>query len=237
MGGAPLTPGAAPRSSRPTWIFWVLGGCLLFVMLIVGSIVGVYYWTKSKLTAMVEEQTDPVKREEGLKAMLGAQTLPPGYHAGVNISLGLARSARLSDKPMGDDNPRYEQRGFIYCDSIRAGETESTIEKFVAGKSGNVINEMGIRLRSDESLGGGALEVNGQQLRWYARRGEVAEEEQAVPGLYSIVTIRCSDGRDRWAVWFQRVDPSTPISDVARAGSVMDESAMRAFLSHFRICN
>jgi hypothetical protein len=72
---------------------------------------------------------------------------------------------------------------------------------------------MGVRLCSDESLGGGALEV-------YARRGEVAEE-QAVPDLYSIVTIRCSDSRDRWAVWFQRVDPAT----------------IRAFFSHFRICN
>ena len=122
MGGTPLTPGAAPRSSRPTWLFWVLGGCLLFVMLIVGSIVGVYYWTKSKLTAMVEEQSDPVQREQGLKAMLGAQTLPPGYHA-------------------------------------------------------------------------------------------------------------------RWAVWFQRVEPSIATAHVARAGSVMDESAMRAFFSHFRICN
>lgn len=169
--------------------------------------------------------------------MLGARTLPPGYHAGVNISLGLARGAWLSDKPMGDDNPRYDQRGFIFNESIRAGETESAVEKFVAGKSGNVVSEMGVRLRSDESLGGGALEVNGQQLRWYAHRGEVEEEEQAVAGLYSVVIIRCSDDRQRWAVWFQRVDPATPTPDVPRAGSVIEESAIRAFFSHFRICN
>ncbi|HEX6084224.1 MAG TPA: hypothetical protein VF266_06850 [Thermoanaerobaculia bacterium] len=155
MGGAPLTPGA-PRPAQSRWIFWVLGGCLLFVILIVSGIAGVYYWTKSRFTAMVEEQTDPLQREQNLKKMLGAQTLPPGYHAGVNISLGLARGAWLSDKPMGDDNPRYDQRGFIFNESIRAGETESAVEKFVAGKSGNVVSEMGVRLRSDESLGGGA---------------------------------------------------------------------------------
>lgn len=236
MGAPPLTPGS-PRASQPAWLFWLLGGCLFLVVVIVGSLVGVYYWGRNKIETLVEEQTDPVKREQNLKKMLGAQTLPPGYHAGVNISLGLARGAWLSDKPMGDDDPRYEQRGFIYGDSIRAGNEESTIEKFVAGKSGNVVEDMGVRLRADESLGEGALDVNGQQLRWYARRGEVAQEEQSVPGLYSIITIGCSDRRDRWAVWFQRVDPATPTAAVPKAGSVMDESAIRAFFSHFRICD
>lgn len=236
MGGAPLTPGA-PRPSQSRWIFWLLGGCLLLVIVTVVGIAGVYYWTKNKLTTMVEEQTDPAKREQNLKKMLGAQSLPPGYHAGVNISLGLARTGWLSDKPIGDDNPRYDQRGFIFSESIRAGDEESDVEKFVAGKSGNVVEDMGTRLRSDETLGEGRLDVNGMQLHYYARRGEVVQEQQAVPALYSVATIGCPDRRDRWAVWFQRVEPSVSTADIARPGSVIDESAIRAFYSHFRLCN
>ena len=236
MGGAPLTPGAPRPSQSSSWVFWVLGGCLLFVILIAGGLAGVYFWTKSKLTTLVEEQTDPAKREQRLKTMLGAQTLPPGYHAGVNISLGLARSAWLSDKPMGDDNPRYDQRGFIFSESIRAGDEESEVEKFVAGKSGNVVEDMGTRIRSDETLGEGELDVNGQRLHYYSRRGEVSQEKQAVPGIYSIVTIRCSDNRNRWGVWFQRLEPSIPTAEIARSGSVLDEGAIRGFFSHFRIC-
>jgi hypothetical protein len=224
------------QSSQPRWLFWVLGGCLLVILLGVAGVVGVYYWGKNRLTALVEEQTDPVKREQNFREMLGAQKLPPGYHAGVNISLGLARLAWLSDKPVGDDNPRYNERGFIFGDSMRAGDEETDMEKFLAGNSGNVIEKMGVRIRSDEILGAGALQVNGQQLQYYARRGEVAQEKQAVPGIYSVTTIRCSDDRERWAVWFQRVPPATPTAEIPRAGSVVEESAIRDLFSHFRIC-
>lgn len=236
MGGAPLSS-EPPRPSQPRWLFWLLGGCLVIVVLGIAGVVGVYYWGKNKLTAIVEEQTDPVKREQNLKKMLGAQTLPPGYHAGVGISLGLARMAWLSDKPMGDDNPRYDQRGFIFGESIRAGDEPSVLENFLAGRSGNVVEQMGVRLRSDETLGEGELEVNGQRLHYHARRGEVSQEKQAVAGIYSVVTIHCSDDRSRWAVWFQRVDPATPTAEIAKGGSVTDQSAIRALFSHFRICN
>lgn len=234
MGNAPLTP-QPPRSSG-RWIFWVLGGCLIVVLLVVGGIAGVYYWGKNKLTTMVEEQTDPAKREERLKEMLGAQTLPPGYHAGVNVSLGLARTAWLSDVPVSGEEAHFRERGFVYNETIRAGEQESEMEAFLAGKSGNVIEEMGVRLRSDELIDAGTLEVNGQRLQYFARRGEVTHDEQAIAGIYSVVTIRCADNRERWAVWFQRVPPSTPTAEIARPGSVIDESAIRAFFGHFRIC-
>lgn len=234
MGAAPLNPPPPRSSSR--WIFWVLGGCLLVVVVVVGGIVGVFYWGKSKLTTYVEEQTDPAKREQRLKEMLGAQTLPPGYHAGVSISLGLARTAWLSDRPVAGEEAQYGERGFVFNEARRAGEAKAKVEQFATGEGGNVIDEMGVRMRSDETLGDGTVDVNGQRLRWYARRGEVTHSKEAVAGVYSVILIDCGDSRERWAVWFQRVPPGTPTNELPRAGSVIDENAIRTFFSHFRLC-
>lgn len=223
------------QKSSSRWVFWVLGGCLLIVVLGIAGVVGVYYWGRNKITTMVEEQTKPEVRERKAKEMLGATELPPGYHAGVNISMGLVKTARLSDKPItGDSAATYTERGFVYIDSIRT-ET-SKIDDFLNGKSGNVIEEIGVRVRADESLGDGTMEVNGQKLRYALRRGEFTESNEAVPGLMTIVAIGCPDNRDRWAVWFQRVPPSTSTPDIPRAGSVADENAIREFFGHFHVC-
>lgn len=235
MGAAPLTPPPPPRSSS-RWIFWVLGGCLLIAVLVVGGIVGVFYWGKNKLTTYVEEQANPATREQRLKEMLGAQTLPAGYHAGASISLGLARTAWLSDRPMAGNEAQYGERGFVFNESMRAGEAKAKVEQFAEGEGGNVVDEMGVRMRSDEILDAGTLEVNGQRLRWYARRGEVTHSSEAVAGVYSVILIGCGDTRERWAVWFQRVPASTPTAEIPRDGSVIDENAIRAFFSHFRLC-
>lgn len=108
------------ESSQPRWLFWVLGGCLLVILLGVAGAAGVYYWGKNRLTALVEEQTDPVKREQNLRKMLGAQKLPPGYHAGVNRdhhpllrrprALGSLVPARPAGHADGGD-PAARQRG------------------------------------------------------------------------------------------------------------------------------
>ncbi|HVE71925.1 MAG TPA: hypothetical protein VNI54_11190 [Thermoanaerobaculia bacterium] len=233
MGAAPLNP--PPRTSSTKWVFWLLGGCLFLVVVIVGAIVGVYYWSKNKITTYVEEQTDPAKREQSLKELLGAQTLPPGYHAGISMNLGLARTAWLSDRPMGEEG-LYGERGFVFNESMRAGDAKAKVEQFTDGEGGNLVDEMGVSMRSDEDLGRGSIEVNRQQLRWFARRGEVTHSDEAVPGVYSVVLIGCGDTRERWAVWFQRVPSTTATGDFARAGSVVDEAAIRQFFSHFNLC-
>ena len=233
MGTAPLNP--QPPKASTKWVFWLLGGCLFLVVIVVGGIVGVYYWGKSKVTTYIDEQTDPVKREQSVKRMLGAETLPPGYYAGVSVSLGVVRTTSLTDASP-DDASKFRERGFVFNESMRAGEAKAKVEQFAEGEGGNVVEEMGVRMRSDEDLGRGALEVNGQNLRWYARRGEVTTSNEAIPGVYSVVLIGCGDSRERWAVWFQRVPPTTATSDFPRADSVVDENAIRHFFSHFHLC-
>jgi len=232
MGTAPLNsypqPPQQPRTSSAGWLLWLFGGCLLIVILIVAGVVGFFWWGKNKLTNIVEEQRDPVKREMRAKEMLGASALPPGYYAGMSINVGLAGTTSLSDMPMSGEQQQYGERGFIFNDSIRAGEGKA--EQFVKGQSGNTLDDSGVHLRSDEVLGDGTLEVNNQKLQWFARRGEVTHSDQAVPGQYSVILIRCSDDRERWAVWFQKLPSESP-------APVTEGEGIREFFSHFHICH
>ena len=210
---------------------WILGGCVVLVIGVAVIVGGAAWWAQRKIGTMVEQQTNPKFRDQNAKEMLGASTLPPGYFAGVNISVGIVRTARLTDKADADG---FDKRGFVYNDSIRS--STSKVDDYLAGKSGNVLDDIGTRVRSDETLRDAVLDVNGQQVHYYVRRGEVSESNTAVPALLTLFTFKCPDGRDRWAVWFQREDPATPTAEIDVAGSVGDEKAIRDFLSYFNVC-
>jgi hypothetical protein len=196
----------------------------------------VFLWGRSAITSVVEEQTNPEAREKKAKVLLGADSLPAGYHAAVGtISMGIVKSVRLTDKtPAEGDSPVFKDRGFVFNDSIRS--STSKVDDYVAGKSGNVLDEMGTHVRSDESVRDGEFEINGQQIDYHVRRGEVTEGDQGIPGIFTVFRIKCADNRDRWAVWFQRVESSTATADIPVDGSVSDEAAMKEFLGHFHVC-
>lgn len=214
---------------------WCLGGCLLFVVGCVLVFLSIYLYGRGAVTTLVEEQTDPAARERKAKELLGATQLPPGYYAAVgNISMGIVKSARLTDKPVVEKEAAiFNERGFVFNESIRS--STSKVDDFV-DKKGNVLDEMGTQVRSDETLRDGTFEVNGQQIDYHVRRGEVTEGSDAVPGIFTVFRIKCTDNRDRWAVWFQKVPTSTQTSDIPMQGSVADEAAMKDFFSHFHIC-
>lgn len=203
---------------------WLLGGCALIVLLGLAAVVGGVFWGTSKLSNMAEEMSDPAAREKKAKEILGASALPPGYHAGVSISMGLAKTARLGDVPGA-----ISERGFVYNDSMGSGE--SKIAGYVAGNGANVFDEMGTRLRTDELLANGTFDVNGQRVGYSTRRGEVTLDNQAVAGFFTIFTIDCSgDDRERWAVWFEKAAPE------ATGGTVTNAEEMKAFFGHLNLC-
>ena len=98
------------------------------------GIVGFAWWGKNKLTNIVEEQRDPVKREMRAKDILGATALPPGYHAGMSINVGLASTTSLSDTPMSGDDMSYGERGFIFNDSRKNSSTPWPAKSSLNGK-------------------------------------------------------------------------------------------------------
>lgn len=218
------------RSKRPVWI-WILGGCLLLILIAVALAIGGIYWGSGKLATMAEEQSNPEVREQKAKEILHATSLPPGYHAGFSISLGIVRSARLADHP---DGFAEATRGFAYNESIRGGE--SKVDAYVAGTAGNVLDEMGTRVRTDEVLLESTVEVDGRTVHYSVREGEVSEADEAIPALFTLMTIRCDDDRERWGVWFQRVDSEAPATESDLEGTVGEPAAIRDFLGHFAVC-
>lgn len=210
---------------------WILGGCLVLVVVVAGVLVGVFFWGRQTLTTMVEEQTKPEVRETRAKETLGATALPPGYRAGINVSMGIVRSLRLGDSA---DGTSVEKRGFVYHEFLRASESE--MDDFLAGKS-NILDEMGTRVRADERLRDAIIEVNGKQIHYYVQRGEITDSDAAMPALITVMTFQCAgEDRERWGIWFQKEAAATPTAQVDVDGSVGDEKAIRAFVGHFNVC-
>ncbi|MBW3564170.1 MAG: hypothetical protein KY459_05555 [Acidobacteria bacterium] len=218
------------RSKRPVWI-WLLGGCLLLILLAVALVIGAMYWGSGKLASMVEEQSNPEMREQKAKEILGGTSLPPGYHAGFSISMGLVRSARVADHP---DGFAEATRGFVYNESIRGGE--SKVDAYVAGTAGNVLDEMGTRIRTDELLLESTVEVDGRTVPYSVREGEISESDVALPALFTLMTIPCDDDRERWGVWFQRRDSETTVTGSDLEGTVGDPDAISDLLGYFDVC-
>jgi len=147
------------------------------------------------------------------------------------MSLGVVRTALLTDNA---DGTTYDKRGFVYNESFRT--STSKVENYLAGKGGNLLDEMEYRIRSDENLRDSTLEINGQNIHYYVRRGEIATSDIAMPALMTLMTIRCPDDRERWAVWFQREPAATPTAQLDIAGSVGDEKAIKEFLGYLKVC-
>jgi hypothetical protein len=219
------------QPSKKRYWFMIAGGCLAFILGWVLVIAGVFYWGSAKLMSTVEGQMDPEVRDEKAKEILGITEFPPGYRGGISLSMGIVKSARLTDSA---DGSGYEARGFHYNESIRTDS--SKFDAYFAGRSGNVLEGMALRIRTDEVLGSGTVRVGGRDVSYSLRRGEVSEADDAIPGLVNLIVFDCGDDRDRWAAWFQREPASTPTSDLEMDGSVGDEEALREFLGYLNVC-
>jgi len=211
------------------WI-WVLRGCLVLVVGVVVVLFGAFYWGREKLTTMVEEQSRPELRETRAKEMLGATALPPGYRAGISVSLDIVRGVRLGDSA---DGTSVDKRGFVYQETL--SRLTSKLDEFLAGKS-NLLEDMGTRIRADQRLRDATIEVNGHKIHYYVLHGEITDSDAAMPALMTVMTFQCPGDRERWGVWFQKKDAATPAAQVDVDGSVGDEKAIRAFSGHFNVC-
>jgi len=217
-----------PRKSNAAW--WIAGGCLFALVVASGIAVGVFYWGTKKVTRMAEEAADPAVREREAKELLGATALPPGYHAGLAASVGIGEMVHLTDTPQTSSETKFTDRGFVYFEHTFSPK-QSRIGEYLAGAKGNTLEYVGTRLRTDEVLGNGLLNMDGQFVQYSARRGEFAVNDQAFPGFFTVFTVVCNnDDRERWAVWFEKAAAG------AKSGTVTDEGAMKAFFGHFSLC-
>lgn len=211
----------AKRQGTNPWTYVGIG-CLVVtgiaVILFVGIGILSYRWVQETRQTL----TDPDRRAEKIRELLGTEALPEGYHPNFAITLPLvAEVAVLSDREASDDpEPDFDERGFIYASVRDFGGQREKLRDFVEGRTDEnefldgIHVDVDIDLDMDEGdpLSQGGFSLPQGQLTFVSyravtrprRRGRRLRHE-SVAALFS---VECeTDKRLKLGIWFGP-DPS-----------------------------
>lgn len=251
------------RGTSP-WLYIGLG-CLLAVVLLVGTIVGLFYLGARKAKQMAEEMADPDAREAKVQALLGYDETPAGYYPAMSFSIPmLFRVAILTDEPSGPSGqPELGSASFVFLEVREFGDDQEQLRAYLEGRaeSADILERTNVTVGGRRDLGShrpeplarGAFEEAEVGYLWSAHPVELHLREGRVPGVETLVMAECPrrDRRVRLAVWSVPLsleedwDPEAggdgdPTAEhpagVDLTGTPADEEAVRAFLGHLRLC-
>jgi hypothetical protein len=233
----------ASKTTSP-WVYVGVGCGVLFLLGVVALAVmgyGAFRWGKQ----LEKDLNDPVTRTAKVKTVLGADTLPDGYHATLALSIPLVMDmAILSDRVprSGEDLVGSGQRGFMYVRTLSEGANEKELRDYFDGKTNDdsVLrrNKVDVQIRDQEVIRRGVVETNGYPVMYLAQRGDLQMNETRNRGVHTLLLVDCpQDKRMRTGIWFgPDPDPSAPVATAKFESTPADEKALTAFLGHFHLC-
>lgn len=237
------------RTTSP-WIYIGLG-CLLAVVLAVGSCLALGWFGMQKAREMGEEMTDPVQRKQKVLATLGAEELPPGYHPVMAFSmpLGVMEMVMLGDEPPKTDEEgrsvpsELGDRGFIYVSHRTFGDEKEKLRAYLKGESrdpGPLDNlDIDAGLDYTEVLRRGRIEVGevgylyaaqrGDLRGTPAQRGALGGAGASAEGLGTTFMVECpgDDSRLRVGLWFAPVPESAGFPEGETEEVELDSEALK----------
>lgn len=230
-----------PKKKTSPWVYVGIG-CGVALLLAVLAVVGVGVLAVRKGKQIEAEMKDPVAREAKVREVLGGD-IPPGYYPVVSISIPLLMNmAMLGDHPPDAKGaPSKElERGFVYVNTLATGGQQDELKRYFEGKVDDpeALRRANIHIDAKETIRRGALDLPDQETLYLAQRGSLAMDKHRTEGLTTLIFIDCpADTRQRMGIWFgPDPSPDTAVESVDWSGSVADESAMREFMGHFKLC-
>jgi hypothetical protein len=232
------------KKTTSPWVYVGIGCGVLLVLGVVALAAigyGAFRWGKQ----VEKDIKDPATRTAKVKAVLGADTLPDGYHAVMGMSIPLVMEmAILTDRePDADGRVRgHNERGFMYFRFLSGGSNEKELRDYFEGKTNDdsVLrrNHVNIRVGGQQVIRRGVVETNGYPVMYLAQRGDMQMNEARSEGVHSLLLVDCpQDARMRMGIWFgPDPDPQAPVATANFEGTPADEKALRAFLGHFHLC-
>jgi hypothetical protein len=162
--------------------------------------------------------------------------------------------AMLSDRPP-DASGRSRgvgERGFFYVRTLANNQNRQELRDYFEGRSDDpeVLRRNNIRLhREGDVLRRGVIDMaQDMKLMYMSQRGALDMSESRAQGITTVMLVECAgDSRQRMGIWFGP-DPARPARSTASpraaveseemdlTGTPADESAIREFMAHFRLC-
>lgn len=237
------------------WV-WVGAGCLGAVLLAVGAVMTLGFLGYRKVKEFEAEMKDPEARAASARRVLGAERLPEGYYAVVGMSVPLVMDmAMLSDTPPDAQGHSrgLGQRGFIYLRTLAPDQKRQALRDYFEGRSddADVLRRNNIRIhREGEVLRRGVIDLaQDTKVMYMSQRGALDMSDSRAHGITTVMLLDCSgDSRQRMGIWFgpdptpsaapssARPGSAVVSQEIDLAGTPADESAIREFMSHFRLC-
>lgn len=226
-----------PKQRSP-WLYVMLG-CFGFAALSCLGVAAVFGFGLKKANDMVQGVTDPAKREENAKKMLGA--IPPGYYPAMSMSVfGLVDTAILTDVPMPTDGGlAMGDHVFTYLRVMANDQNQQTKDFFTKGEGDlDHLRANNISVDPRDIIKRGNLTVDGRRLYYVAARGHFGVGNQnPEKGLNATVLFDCPGEQLHLGVWSMRdPNPEKPASELDLTGSVVDEAEMSKFFAPMNPC-
>lgn len=218
-------------------------GCLVAVALVLVGMGACGVWLYQRGQQFERAMEDPRARTEAVLDVLGADSLPDGYHAAVAFSVPFAlRTAILSSRPLeaGEAEPDLGGRGFIYVDTLGWGMDEAALRDFFEGRTDDpsVLEDSGIDLEIEEIIDRGIIRGAAADLWYLAQRGGLEMDDYSGGGIVAAIFVDCpGDQRRRFGLWFvPDPAPEAPVERLDLAGTPADPVAIEAFMGSFSLC-
>lgn len=236
------------QSSKTTspWIY-IGCGCGGLALVLLFLVVGAGMFGASLFKGYVEDLEDPARRNGRILTMLGAESLPEGYHGQMFFSIPwVLDMAILSDGEPADlkedqnlDLGELGEHAFLYLAIRDMGDARSDTEALWRGE--DVDTQVDLDFRSRRELGRGEFEVPPQSIRWVAHAGEFkGDHGREVEGIYTVLLIDCPERDElvRRAYFWSRRDLETIVEgdQPDLTGSPADPEHLHGFLGHFDFC-
>ncbi len=231
---------AESKATSP-WV-WVGCGCVGAIGLIVAGIVVAGLFLRGAARNLEEMMENPIARDEKAAAVLGADSLPEGYHSMVALEVPfIMKMALLSDQEPDEEGEvdSWDEWGFLYFDFLRLGNQQELLDFFEGREdSAKVLSDNGINFDLDERLARGELSREGDEILWVSHRGSVSVSQGSGSGITTVMLIECpNDKRRRLAAWFgPDPDPNAPPEELVLAGTPADEAALAALMAPMHPC-
>lgn len=232
-----------PNDKKTSPWLYVGIGCAVALGILVIAVIGVGIVGYRYARQVGEELKDPVAREAKVKAVLGAETIPAGYHPLLGLSIPLVMEmAILSDRedPPESGGQPFDHRGFIYMNMLGASKQQQELRDFFEGKTtdSSILRQQSIRVRAGDMIGRGEITDKDRRILYVAQRGRIEMRNADLDGITAMLLIECpGDTRARLGIWFgPDPDPTAPVKTAAFKGSPADEDEIRSFAAHFNFC-